>query len=77
VPTYLNPNDVRQWAENWRCVSVELDAERWQLLSAMTDDERRVMALELLSLYQPQKPGDDGEGLLAIQHAFGKWHQTP
>ncbi len=68
--------DVRQWAANWRQASAELDAERWRRLAAMTDDDRRIMVLELLSLYQPEKPGDDGEGLLAIQKAFEKWRWT-
>jgi hypothetical protein len=74
MPVDLDRNDVRRWAENWRRASPELEAERWQRLAAMTDDERRVVALELLTLYQPDKPGDDGEGLLAIQKAFEKWH---
>jgi hypothetical protein len=73
MPTDPNQTEVRQWAENWRLASAELDAERWQRLASMTDDDRRVMALELLSLYQSDKAGDDGDGLLAIQKAFEKW----
>lgn len=38
MPVDINRDDVRQWAENWRRAAIELDAERWQRLAAMTDD---------------------------------------
>lgn len=64
---------AKRWADNWKRVAPILEAERWTRLSAMSDTERAVMAVELLSLYQPHRPGDDGEGLLAIQRVFARW----
>lgn len=72
-----NRGATKQWAERWKRVGPILEAERWGRLAAMTDVERTVMAVELLSLYQADKPGDNGEGLLAIQRAFSKWQKTP
>ena len=67
---------VRRWAANWKHIGPILEAERWERLTAMTLEQRTVMAVEQLSLYQPDRPGDDGEGLLAIQGIFSKWRQT-
>lgn len=64
---------MKQWVDNWKRAGPILEAERWSRLEAMTDEERTVMSVELLSLYQADKSGDDGEGLLAIQRAFSKW----
>ncbi len=64
---------MKQWADNWKRVGPILEAERWDRLAAMTGVERTNMAVELLSLYQSDKPGDNDEGLLAIQRAFAKW----
>lgn len=68
---------VKQWADNWKRVSPILEAERWARLEAMTDEEATTIAVELLSLYQSGVPGDDGEGVLAIQSAFSKWRTRP
>ena len=64
---------MKQWVDNWKRVSPILEAERWERLAAMTDEEGTAMAVQLSSLYQPEMPGDDGEGQLAIQRAFSKW----
>lgn len=66
---------VRQWAARWRRVTPVLEQERWSRLAAITDRERATLAVELLTLYQPERHGDDGEGLMRIQWATQRWLQ--
>ena len=66
---------MRRWLENWQHVGPLLDAERWERLRAMTDRQRARMTLDLLNLWQPGLPGDDGEALIRVQRAFAIWRK--
>lgn len=64
---------MKRWLENWNRVGPVLEAERWERLRAMTRRERARMSLDLLGLWQPDRPGDDGEALIRVQRAFASW----
>lgn len=66
---------TKQWLENWKHVGPLLDAERWTRLEAMTAGQRADMTLDLLSLWQPDRPGDDADGLIRVQRAFALWRK--
>ena len=66
---------TKRWLENWKRVGPLLDAERWAGLRAMTDGQRARAALDLLSLWQADVPGDDGEALVRVQRAFALWRK--
>lgn len=64
--------ELRQWVERWKVVGPILDAERWARLQASSDDELRRQSDELLNLWQPGVPGDDGEGIVLQQRVFAR-----
>ena len=66
---------MRRWLDNWKHVGPILDAERWSRLTAMTDQQRASMTLDLLGLWQRGLPGDDGEALIQVQRAFARWRK--
>jgi len=49
-----------------------LEADRWARLQAASEEDLRVQALDLLRLWQPDVPGDDGEALLNQQRLFAR-----
>lgn len=49
-----------------------LEAERWARLLASSDDELRQQSEDLLNLWQPGVPGDDGEAILIQQRVFAR-----
>jgi len=65
----------RRWLENWRHVGPILEAERWERLASMTERQRADTALDLLGLWQPDRPGDEGEALVRVQQAFVRWRR--
>lgn len=67
---------MKDWLENWKRVGSLLDAERWNRLEAMTEDERARMSLDLLSLWRPDLPGDNAEALVRVQRAFALWRRA-
>lgn len=66
---------TKQWLGRWKRVGPLLDAERWSRLEAMTAEQRADMTLDLLSLWQPDRPGDDAEALIRVQRAFALWRK--
>lgn len=60
----------KRWLENGQRVGPILDAERWERLSAMTDEEAQRVTAWVLDLWQPDWTGDAGEGLLLCQRVF-------
>jgi hypothetical protein len=60
----------RRWLENWRRVGPILEAERWERLAAMTDEEAQRATRWVLELWQPDWHGDDGEELFLHQRVF-------
>lgn len=68
--------EMRQWVERWKVVGPILDAERWARLQASSDEELRRQSDELLSLWQPGVPGDDGEGIVLQQRVFARLRLT-
>jgi hypothetical protein len=63
---------MRQWLENWRIAGPLLEEERWERLRTMTDDEAQQATRRVLELWQPDWPGDNGEGLLLHQRVFAR-----
>ena len=66
---------TKRWLENWKRVGPMLDAERWRRLRAMGTGQRAIMTLDLLSLWQPDRPGDDADALIRVQRAFALWRK--
>jgi len=66
---------TKRWLENWKRVGPLLDAERWRRLGAMRTGQRASMTLDLLSLWQPDRPGDDADALIRVQRAFALWRK--
>ena len=66
---------MKRWLDTWKRVGPVLDAERWRRLAAMSARRRADMTLDLLSLRRPDRPGDDGEGLVRAQRAFALWRK--
>ena len=64
--------DAKRWLENWKRVGPILEAERWQRLAAMTDEEGQRSSRLVLELWQPDWHGDDGEALLLHQRVFAR-----
>ncbi len=66
----------KQWLENWRRVGPILEAERWERLRTMTDEEAQRATQWVLELWQPDWVGDDGEELLLHQRVFARARHT-
>ena len=66
---------MRKWLDTWREAGPLLEAERWRRLQNMSDADRALMSLDLLSLWQSDRPGDDGEALVRVQRAFAVWRK--
>lgn len=65
--------ELRRFLERWRAAGPFLQEERWARLRAMTDEEARNAALDVLRLWQPELPGDNGDGLLRQRRVFARW----
>ena len=63
---------MRRWVDRWKVVGPLLDAERWARLLASSDDELRQQSQDLLNLWQPGVPGDDGEAIVLQQLVFAR-----
>ena len=75
-PNPMTPDEraqMKQWLDNWARVSPILEAERWARLSALTDAETWAESQDLLAAWEPDLPGDAGEGLLLHQDLFARW----
>ena len=63
---------IRRWLENWQYVGPVLEEERWsRLVELSAADAQRIVA-DVLDLWQPDWPGDDGEELLLHQRVFAR-----
>lgn len=71
-----SPADTRalnkRWLDNWRRVGPILEAERWERLAAMTEEEAQRVTQDVLDLWQPDWVGDAGEELLLHQRVFAR-----
>lgn len=67
---------MKRWLDNWRRVGPILEAERWERLAAMTDEDAQRISRDLLALWQPGWVGDDGEELLRHQRVFARRSDT-
>jgi hypothetical protein len=67
---------MRQWLENWRVAGPLLEEERWERLRTMTEDEAQLATRRVLELWQPDWPGDNGEGLLLLQRVVARARRT-
>lgn len=78
APQGPNPSDSnaraqhKRWLDNWRRVGPILEAERWERLLSMTDEEAQTATRQLLELWQPDWPTDDGEELVLHQRVFAR-----
>ena len=71
----FNPQEkaeLRRWVDRWKVVGPLLEADRWARLQAGSEEDLRVQSLDLLRLWQPGVPGDDGEALLNQQRLFAR-----
>ena len=67
---------IRRWGRTGEEAGPLLEAERWGRVRETSDPERARIALDLLSLWRPDVPGDDGEGLVRVQRAFAIWRRA-
>jgi hypothetical protein len=63
---------MKLWIDNWKRVGPILDEERWARLAAMTAEDAQRVTRDLLELWQPDWPSDDGEELLLHQRVFAR-----
>lgn len=63
---------VRRWRLDWQYAGRVLDEERWDRLASLTLEERNRIVLDVLGLWRPESPGDDGDALIRVQRALGK-----
>jgi len=63
---------MKRWLENWKVAGPILEAERWDRLKAMTEEEAQRASQFVLELWQPDWHGDDGEELLLHQRVFAR-----
>lgn len=71
----LSPEErqqMKRWLDNWKRVGPILEAERWERVASLTDEETQIATQQLLELWQPHWPTDDGEGLLLQQRVFAR-----
>lgn len=75
-PPHRHGTDTRaqhkRWLENWKRVGPLLEAERWERVRNMTDEEALTEMWQLLELWQPDWPTDEGEELLLHQRVFAR-----
>lgn len=69
--------EMKRWLDDWAQAGPRLERERWKELSAMTDEDARRIAGQVLALWQPEWPTDEGEGLLLQQRVFARARRTP
>ena len=62
--------EMRQWLERWKLAGPILEAERWARLRTSSDDQLRQQSVDLLNVWQPGVPGDDGEAIVLQQRVF-------
>ena len=63
---------LKSWLDNWKHVGPILEAERWERLETMTDEDAQQAMRRVLELWQPDWIGDDGEELLLHQRVFAR-----
>lgn len=66
---------MKQWLDNWKVAGPILEAERWQRVCALTDDEAWAEANDLLLAWERGMTGDGGEGLRLHQEIFRHQHE--
>ena len=77
--TPLMPDDgvragLARWLEEWKVLGPILERDRRQQLEAMSDAEARSESAQLLDLWRPEWPTDEGEELLLHQRVFARAH---
>jgi hypothetical protein len=72
MPTAEEREQMRRWLEQWRVTGAILDAERWERVRRLTDDDAARDALRLWDMWQPDMPADRGEALLIHQRVFAR-----
>ena len=68
---------MKQWLDNWKRVGPLLDQERWDRLAAMSDADAQRATRQVLELWQPDSPTDEGEGLILLQRVFASARRRP
>lgn len=68
---------MKRWLDNWQRVGPILDEERWTRLAQMTDEEAQTATRQVLEVWQPGWPTDEGEALLLQQRVFARARQRP
>lgn len=69
----MSDADLKRWAETWERAGRELEALRRRELQAMTDEQAKAAALDLLTMPLPEDlPPRDGSGLVEQQRLFSK-----
>jgi hypothetical protein len=65
--------DIKRWAETWERAGRELDALRRRELQAMTDEQAKAAALDLLTMPLPEDlPPRHNSGLVEQQRRFSR-----
>jgi len=65
--------ELKRWAETWERAGRELDALRRRELQAMTDEQAKAAALDLLTMPLPEDlPPRDNSGLVEQQRRFSR-----
>ena len=67
----MSDAQLRKWAETWARAGMELEAMKRRELQAMSDEDAKAAALDLLSMPLPEDlPPRAGSGLVEQQRWF-------
>ena len=64
--------EMQRWIDRWKWVGPLLDEDRWRRLQRCSEEELTRQALDVLDLWRPDVPGDNGEALVIQQQTFRK-----
>ena len=66
---------TRRCYATWKRAGRLIEAERWARLGSLKLEERSAISVDLLSLWQPDMRGDNGQALVRVQRAFAQWRK--
>jgi hypothetical protein len=63
---------LRRWLDTWNEASPALEAERWNRVATMSDEDAWRQTLDLLADHDVEWTGDGGDGLVRCQDVFSR-----
>lgn len=67
--------DLKRFADRWRVAGPELEDQRMDELSRLSDEQARLRTLDLFRLWRPDGNDDFGAELAEQQRVFRLWRK--